>query len=431
MQRYLWLLAVALLPSGCATWSSGTIPPDQIAPELQAASPKKVSPLQLAALGGPVQAEYRIQPGDLLDVTVSDLMGENITHSMPVRVQEDGTVLLPLAGTVSIKSLSLPDSERVVFASYTSRGLLRNPQVTVALRDTRKVRINVLGAVNKAGQVDLNGSENDLLSALVAAGGLTADAGTTIEIHRRLGSRGLPSPRRENKQPSIMVNRKEPRSTSPKESSNTSPYAPVPTLLSTQNDPSSEEEEESFASMSGQSSANAPIAETNEENSSLVKSPEAASQAPQPQILRLDLAQEDDKKTLAQGISLRTGDTIIVEERKTKPIYVVGMVNKPGEFKIAPDRSIRVLEAIGLAGGVDRMSLPNKAVIVRQKADESGLVTVRVDINRAKRDITENVRLMPGDTVSVEETVLSYLRGLLRGALRFGVGADIAPTLGI
>jgi polysaccharide export outer membrane protein len=145
----------------------------------------------------------------------------------------------------------------------------------------------------------------------------------------------------------------------------------------------------------------------------------------------LDLAQEDDKRALAQGIKLRTGDTIIVEERKTKPIYVVGMVNRPGEFKIAPDRSIRVLEAVGLAGGVDRMSLPNKAVIVRQKADESGLVTVRIDLNRAKRDITENVLLMPGDTVSVEETVVSYLRGLLRGALRLGVGADISPTLGI
>ncbi len=49
-------------------------------------------------------------------------------------------------------------------------------------------------------------------------------------------------------------------------------------------------------------------------------------------------------------------------------------------------------------------------------------------MNRAKKDLTENVRLMPGDIVTVEETAASFARGLLRGALRLGVGADVRPT---
>jgi len=53
---------------------------------------------------------------------------------------------------------------------------------------------------------------------------------------------------------------------------------------------------------------------------------------------------------------------------------------------------------------------------------------VRVNVNRAKKDLEENILLAAGDTVSVEETFVSYMRGMLRGAFRIGVGADVRPT---
>jgi polysaccharide export outer membrane protein len=113
-----------------------------------------------------------------------------------------------------------------------------------------------------------------------------------------------------------------------------------------------------------------------------------------------------------------------------RPIYVVGMVNKPGDYTVPPDRAIRVLEAIGLAGGVDRASLPDKAVVIRQRPDQSDVVTIRIDLDRAKRDIRENILLVPGDMVSVEETPLSYARSVFRGAFRLGLGATVAPNYG-
>ena len=83
-----------------------------------------------------------------------------------------------------------------------------------------------------------------------------------------------------------------------------------------------------------------------------------------------------------------------------------------------------------LAGGVDRASLPNKAIVTRQRPDGSGVIAVRIDLDKAKRDNSENIRLVQGDTVSVEETVASYMRGLLRGAVRLGVGASVSPVYG-
>ena len=58
------------------------------------------------------------------------------------------------------------------------------------------------------------------------------------------------------------------------------------------------------------------------------------------------------------------------------------MVNKPGEINVPPDRSVRVLEALGMAGGVDRSSLPNKAVVIRARPADTGLVAVRIDLGR-------------------------------------------------
>ncbi|MBV9123935.1 MAG: polysaccharide export protein, partial [Planctomycetes bacterium] len=184
--------------AGCLSWKSGTIAPAQLPEELQARAPQTLTSFHLSALGGPMPSQYRFQPGDLLDVTISDLVSENQPYTVPARVQEDGTIRLPLVGQVAVNSLTEQESERVILASYSGGGFLKKPQILVALRQPRKVRVCVLGAVTKPGEYELTGADSDLLSALAAAGGLTPNAGRMIEIrHRALGGVG-PSPWPEN-----------------------------------------------------------------------------------------------------------------------------------------------------------------------------------------------------------------------------------------
>lgn len=415
MHRLLLVLPLALCSTGCMTWWSGTIPPGKLAPELRATYVPRVKPLQLASLGRPVQAQYRIQPGDLLEVAVSDLFGENQTTPIPARVQEDGTVSLPLVGPVAVSSLTVPESEKVVFASYCAKEMLRRPQVMVNLKQSRQVRVNILGAVHKPGQYDLGASECDVLSALVAAGGLTNEAGTILEIHRRVipepNSAGNPDAAgfmplvRDKTTPVYVGSLRIGRAKFQKE-----PSVPSRSL-----------EEPPRFHYSDPAAPDGMMPGTGQYPRNVL--------ARGPQVVRLNLNSEKDQELVSQGIGLQNGDTISVEERKIKPIYVVGMVNRPGDYPFPTDRELRVLEAIGLAGGVDRNSLPNRVIVIRQKPDELGLVAVRVDLDCAKKNLDDNIRLMPGDTVSVEESCMSYLRGLLRGALRFGVGASLDPAI--
>jgi protein involved in polysaccharide export with SLBB domain len=426
MRKLLGFFPILLLFTGCASWRMKTVTPDQLTSEMQATAPARLRPLQLASLGSPIPSEFHIHSGDMLDVTVSDLIGENQYYPVPTRVLEDGTVRLPLVGVVTLAGLSLPGAEQAIFAAYSSQGMLKKPQVTVALRETRKVRVYVLGAVNKPGQYELNATEADLLSALVSSGGLTQDAGTVVELRRRLTSGSTPLPIRKDRN---VV-----------QSGNSQLAEPLPSAWvfsagawrPDYNVVRAGFSDSPYHAVGNNGSSPTPVRKL---PPSVLRADATMGTVPamptpvDSQAIRLDLTSEQDKQRLTQGFRLENGDTISIDDRKVKPIYVIGMVYRPGEYPLPVDRDLRVLEAIGLAGGVDRSSLPDKALVIRQRPDGSGVLAVRVDLNSAKKDNAQNIRLMAGDTLSVEETAMSYTRGLLRGALRFGIGASLAPTV--
>ena len=403
MRRLMLLLPVVLALTGCMSWRSGTIATSELQPQLQAKAPSPISALQLANLGAPVTSRVVIGPGDLLDISVSNLAGENQGYPVPVRVGDDGCVQLPLVGPIIVNNLTLPEAEQTIFVQYSCQGILKRPQVVVSLRETHKVRVYVLGGVKNPGMYELNGKEADLLSALVSAGGLLPDASSAVDIRRRVVVQPTRAPTDQlhtagNQVTPTSLQRASPAAettgTSQATAQNSSPYSAQPAVGPVQ------------------------------------PSVALRTQTADATLIHMDLTNEKDKLTIAGGLSLRNGDVISVGQQRISPIYVVGMVNRPGEFPLPPDRAIRVLEAIGLAGGVDRASLPDKAVVMRQRPDQSDVVTIRIDLDKAKRNIGENIILMPGDLVSVEETAMSYARSIFRGAFRLGLGATLAPSYG-
>ena len=73
MRRLLGVLPFLVLFTGCASWRMKTVTTDELGAEMQASAPARLRPLQLASLGSPVPPQMKIQPGDMLDVTVSGL----------------------------------------------------------------------------------------------------------------------------------------------------------------------------------------------------------------------------------------------------------------------------------------------------------------------------------------------------------------------
>jgi polysaccharide export outer membrane protein len=81
-------------------------------------------------------------------------------------------------------------------------------------------------------------------------------------------------------------------------------------------------------------------------------------------------------------------------------IYVIGRVNKPGEF--VSGRYIDVLQALSMAGGLTPFASPNDIRILRRKngGDEQVIPFRYSDVIKGK-SLEQNIILKPGDVVVV------------------------------
>jgi polysaccharide export outer membrane protein len=144
-----------------------------------------------------------------------------------------------------------------------------------------------------------------------------------------------------------------------------------------------------------------------------------------PQTYRLDLAQANPGR--APDYRLGDGDVVMVIPEKDRVIHVSGLVNKPDRFKIPRDQDVYVLDAIAMAGGI-KSPVADKVFVIRRLENMSDPAVIQVSIAKAKKYGDENLRLAPGDMVSVESTPLTNTVDTLTTFFRMslGIGGNFA-----
>src|SRR5436190_14554427 len=142
----------------------------------------------MAQQAGPFPAAYVLGPDDQIALQAPDI--EEIS-AKPVRIDLSGNINLPLIGGVQAAGLTpveLQSRLRDLFKKY-----VKNPDITVSITEYRSQPVFVLGAVQNPGVHQLQGDKN-LFGVLSLAGGLRADAGSTVRITRRREWGRLPLP---------------------------------------------------------------------------------------------------------------------------------------------------------------------------------------------------------------------------------------------
>lgn len=127
------------------------------------------------------RSDYRIGRQDLLEIRVFDV--EELDQT--VRVADDGTITVPLLGRLSVDGMTKFDLESMI-ADLLEDRYVRNPQVTVFVRDYESKKIAVTGAVKQPGSYEMLGHKT-LLEMISMAGGLDKDLGREIIIFRQSG----------------------------------------------------------------------------------------------------------------------------------------------------------------------------------------------------------------------------------------------------
>jgi polysaccharide export outer membrane protein len=91
--------------------------------------------------------------------------------------------------------------------------------------------------------------------------------------------------------------------------------------------------------------------------------------------------------------------SVTVKEIKGNKIYVIGQVNKPGEFIINP--TVDVMQALSMAGGTTAFaSLTNITILRRAGNVRSSLRFDYTEVVKG-RALEQNIELKAGDTVVV------------------------------
>ncbi|MBN2294773.1 MAG: hypothetical protein JXM70_20255, partial [Pirellulales bacterium] len=142
----------------------------------------------------------------------------------------------------------------------------------------------------------------------------------------------------------------------------------------------------------------------------------------QPEIIDVNLAEAAEQGHDSR--LLHDGDVVMVTRRVPKPIHVIGLVNKPDKYEMPVNQELRVLDALAMAG--DRsMQAADKVLIIRQIEGRKEPIKIDVSVKEAKENGAANVRLAPGDIVSVEETPATVVLGTLQRVVRIAVGGSV------
>ncbi len=140
---------------------------------------------KLTLVAKPGSAAYKIGPLDVLDVSVFKVPDLN----KEMQVAEDGTVNYPLIGDIQAAGRTAHDLEHDITQKLGAK-FLRNPQVTVLIKEYNSQRVTVSGSVKTSGVYGIKGNTS-LMQVIAMAGDVdtSMDSGDVVVFRTINGQR--------------------------------------------------------------------------------------------------------------------------------------------------------------------------------------------------------------------------------------------------
>ena len=295
--------------------------------------------------------EYRIGPEDLVEISVFEASEMNRS----LRVSASGEISLPLLGGVHCSGLT-PRELEVVLQELLRRSYMKDPHVSVFVREMQSHSVSVFGAVRKPGIYQIRGPRT-LVEVLSMAEGLAEDAGDTVLLLRG---------------------------------------ASVPSAGAA--DASGVAGAATRAPTSGESEALAPP---------LSSSPPAAGNT-----VEINLKQLLDSSDPGVNVPVYPGD--VVKVIRAGIVYVAGEVKRPGGYVLKSNENISVLQAIALAEGLTRTSAKSQARIIRTDETTGKRAEIAIDVGKILAGKAPDPVLRPRDIVFIPNSAARG--GFYRGA---------------
>lgn len=353
-----WIFLTVLLGGCYAPLHSPGIPASCLPESYRVPTRSIGEPLNFASLTAAPQGDYLLGPDDVLEVVLHGLNPAGEIRPLRAQVMANGFIHLPLVGAVQVGGMNLMDAQIAITKAYQD-GYIKEPRVNLYVLEESTTAVLVLGEVNQPGVYELPKYQADVAHALAMAGGIGDDAGTVIEVHRRVsGSDAQAMAIRDqlSKTESDLIYKFEP--------------------------PMLEEE--------------VPAVEVGA-----------------PHILKIPLRGLLPGSLSSTEIRLGPGDVLVVPNRTHEVFYVVGELDQTNVvrfssglevrdlgvgFLLPRDRDLDVVTAVVMAGYIDPIESPTTVTLQRTGPDGQPML-VHVDLIKARYDRRENLMVRAGDII--------------------------------
>jgi polysaccharide biosynthesis/export protein len=254
-----------------------------------------------------------------------------------------------------------PKALEFVLQELLRRNYMKDPHVSVFMKEMQSHPVSVFGAVKKPGVFQIDGPKS-LVEILSMAEGLAEDAGDTVIVMRGAGLPGA-----------------------------------------------------------AQSALNYPPAESTPQSSVAGASPASEDQADGTTVESSlkNLLESGDPR---YNVIVYPGD--VVKVTRAGVVYVEGDVKKPGGFMLKTNENISVLQAVALAEGLTRNAAGSRARIMRTDEATGARTEIPIDLNKMLAGGLTDPLLHPRDIVFVpNSTGKSVFYGGTQAAVSVGSAA--------
>ena len=141
-------------------------------------------------------------------------------------------------------------------------------------------------------------------------------------------------------------------------------------------------------------------------------------------VAQVSLKDLMEARNPAQNILIQPHDVISVP--RADMVYVVGQVSRAGGFVLHENETISALQALSLAGGLDRTASPKNARILRSAGNAASRTEIAINLNKILQGRSPDVPMQPNDILFVPASGSKKVAvRALEAAIQVGTGIAI------
>ncbi|MDQ7013350.1 MAG: polysaccharide biosynthesis/export family protein [Planctomycetota bacterium] len=382
----------------------------------------------------PEASEYRIGPGDTLEVRIWDIISPNQVEIYPMLVDTRGAITIPQLGELDVNGLTAEQARQVVADATAS--LVNDPLVQVTVAQSRNQTFTIFGAVAAAGTYYVPTADYRLLEAITTAGGI-AETIPYLYVIRQIPL---------DQQPTNPGTSSAPTGDSQPQGEGfidlldtlTGDDGGSPAVIGSSNSTTTtaswQPEQPAIDLIEGNAApaADPTMSETNSAwifvNGEWVRTVRTSSNTDQMDAgsLMTQRVIKVDTRPLLSGdarynIVIRPGDVIRIPPSQQGFVYLEGEVGRPGSYTLPAVGPYTLRRAIASASGLSSLGIPERCDLTRM-IGENRQATIMLNYRAIVEGTQPDVVLKPNDIISMGTTFWAYPLAVLRNGFRASYG---------